>query len=266
MAFQSKVTHIVADTLLAELPLLFSGSLPAECNCCRILHCHSVAYERSNRFRGGDMQRRFRSLRLFVRLRRELIRSVFQLLFMLLVLLLIVAAFFYMFVVTAWIALDITQASGWAIGFGVFLYIQLWIFITDTVCDSIAGLYGIKLWSPYQWFASSPVEQSRRDIIVFFFVSYLLAIYGFALAYVAVSRYLVGSFNVQLDLIGGVYFSVATIATVGYGDIVAVSSLARLMVVSEILLGLAYGVFFFSIVASVLREKPANDSPTIPPS
>jgi Ion channel. len=59
----------------------------------------------------------------------------------------------------------------------------------------------------------------------------------------------------ELDLIGGIYFSVITIATVGFGDIVPVSSAARLMVVGEVLLGVAYAVFFFSIIAAFLREK-----------
>jgi hypothetical protein len=131
--------------------------------------------------------------------------------------------------------------------------------VTEAAMDAVSGLYGIKLrpwWRPELLPRREP-PRNRGALIGYFFLSYLIAIYGFALAYVAVSRYFVGSFNVgELDLIGGIYFSVTTIATVGFGDIVPVSSLARLMVVSEILLGLAYAVFFFSIIASFLREKP----------
>jgi hypothetical protein len=209
----------------------------------------------------------FRSLRRFIRRRRRLVKFVFLLVFLLgFLLFAAVAAFFYLFVMTASIALHITEASGWAIGFGAFLYIQLWLLVTDSAADAAAELYGIRVWSPFQWLIP-PSKQGRGALILFFFLSYVIAIYGFALAYVAVSRYFIGSFNVGgLDLIGGIYFSVATIGTVGFGDIVPVSSLARLMVVGEIFLGLAYGVFFFSIIACFLREKPVDNSPTIPPS
>ena len=50
------------------------------------------------------------------------------------------------------------------------------------------------------------------------------------------------------------YFSVVTIATVGYGDIVPVSAWARFMASAEILIGVAYGVFFFAVIAGFLRE------------
>lgn len=190
------------------------------------------------------------SLRQFMRRRRRIILAVFLPFGA-------VAAFFYLFVVTASIALYISEAPGWAIAFGVFLYIQLWMIVTDYATDALVGLYGIKKWSPLKSFLPPFRKQSRRSLLIFSFLSYVIAIYGFALAYVAVSRYFVGSFNVsELDLIGGIYFSVTTIATVGFGDIVPVSSLARLMVVSEMFMGLAYAVFFFSIIASFLREKP----------
>jgi hypothetical protein len=50
------------------------------------------------------------------------------------------------------------------------------------------------------------------------------------------------------------YFSVVTIATVDYGDIVPVSAWARFMASAEILIGVAYGVFFFAVIAGFLRE------------
>jgi hypothetical protein len=44
-------------------------------------------------------------------------------------------------------------------------------------------------------------------------------------------------------------------ATVGYGEIFAQTDWARALVSAEILLGVAYQVFFFSIVASFIRES-----------
>jgi hypothetical protein len=41
--------------------------------------------------------------------------------------------------------------------------------------------------------------------------------------------------------------SLITVATVGYGDIVPKSNAAKLLVMSEILIGIAHSVLFFSI-------------------
>jgi hypothetical protein len=51
------------------------------------------------------------------------------------------------------------------------------------------------------------------------------------------------------------YFSIVTMATVGYGEIYALTNWARAVVSCEILMGVAYQVFFFSIVASFVRES-----------
>ena len=88
------------------------------------------------------------------------------------------------------------------------------------------------------------------------FLSYAFTIYGFALAYLYVSHAKPQSFTTgKLDVLSSVYFSVTTIATVGYGDIAPATKLARLLVMVEIFFGLVYAIFFFSLIATFAREK-----------
>jgi hypothetical protein len=87
-------------------------------------------------------------------------------------------------------------------------------------------------------------------------VSYLLTIYAFALVYVSLNASNPSRFHGLTDLISSVYFSVVTIATVGYGDIIAQGRIARAFVTSEILVGVAYQVFFFSVIAGLIRRGP----------
>jgi len=85
---------------------------------------------------------------------------------------------------------------------------------------------------------------------------YLYFAYAFALADIVVSKINRTAFNVgELSLGAGIYFSITTIATVGYGDIVPVSATARLLAVSEILVGLLFAVLVFSALASYLRDE-----------
>lgn len=82
--------------------------------------------------------------------------------------------------------------------------------------------------------------------------SYLLVVFEFALVFTIISRLDTGAFNVgELDLPSAIYFSVTTIATVGFGDIAAVHPLVRLLVVGEIAVGLAYAAFVFATLAGV---------------
>lgn len=71
------------------------------------------------------------------------------------------------------------------------------------------------------------------------------------LAYGTFGSFLLGKdFQPKIhDLVTGLYFSIVTLATVGYGDIVPVTSETRLFVVSFIVLGLG---IFATIIASVI--------------
>jgi Ion channel len=98
-------------------------------------------------------------------------------------------------------------------------------------------------------------DLSWRGVVILVLVSYLLAIYGFALAYTFLSALKPNSFNVELDLFSASYFSLSAISTVGFGDIVPKTRLAQVLVMSEILVGLSYAIFAFSLIATVSRER-----------
>ena len=97
---------------------------------------------------------------------------------------------------------------------------------------------------------------SKFQTLGFVAFSYAMTIYLFAIVFRAICNFDKSAFNPTIDSLGtATYFSIVTIATVGYGDIVPTSGFARLMVSFEILGGLAYGVFFLSVIASFLREQ-----------
>ena len=86
-----------------------------------------------------------------------------------------------------------------------------------------------------------------------------IIMYGAALVAVLVfgiaGTYLLGQhggFNVKiLSLIDAAYFTVATMSTVGYGDIYPVSNVAKLFVIALIIVGIST---FFSIIVAVSGE------------
>jgi hypothetical protein len=61
-----------------------------------------------------------------------------------------------------------------------------------------------------------------------------------------------------MDLISAYYFSLTTIATVGYGDIRPFSSAAKIFVMGEIISGLLFAVLVFSILADFIRRGRAD--------
>lgn len=60
----------------------------------------------------------------------------------------------------------------------------------------------------------------------------------FACIYDAMSTLDLGAFTQPIDKVGGVYLSVTILATVGFGDITAVSNAARLVVTSQMVIDL----------------------------
>lgn len=96
---------------------------------------------------------------------------------------------------------------------------------------------------------------NKFQILYYVALSFGMTAYLFAVIFKAISNFDKLAFNPAIERIGTAgYFSIVTIATVGYGDIVPVSAWARFAACAEILVGLAYGVFFFSVIAGFLRE------------
>ena len=94
-------------------------------------------------------------------------------------------------------------------------------------------------------------------------LSYLVTCLSFAVIYALIFDRDAHAFNLParmpgLDLGGAIYFSIITITTTGYGDISPASGLARAAVCWEVLVGLMYQVFVFSLVASLVRGPAAR--------
>jgi hypothetical protein len=86
-----------------------------------------------------------------------------------------------------------------------------------------------------------------------------MTIYVFSVIFLVVSNYDASAFSPTIERLGtAAYFSIVTIATVGYGDIQPVNGWARFMASAEILIGVAYSVFFLSVIAGFLRERSAG--------
>jgi voltage-gated potassium channel Kch len=96
---------------------------------------------------------------------------------------------------------------------------------------------------------------NKFQILYYVALSYVMSAYLFSVIFKAISNLDETAFNPPIKALStAAYFSVVTIATVGYGDIVPVSAWARFMASAEILIGVAYGVFFFAVIAGFLRE------------
>ncbi len=78
---------------------------------------------------------------------------------------------------------------------------------------------------------------------------------GYGAAYRAMSEAEPYSFSEPLSAIDAVYFSLTTLTTTGYGDIVAHTEDARLLVASQLAGAFLFGILVVSVVASFLTRE-----------
>jgi hypothetical protein len=109
------------------------------------------------------------------------------------------------------------------------------------------------------------VRLSKARVLSYAAASYFLTIYAFAIAFTLVQQQAKvftpdkAAFGESLNsLVDALYFSIITIATVGYGDITPKTQVARILVSFEVLAGVGYSVFFFSIIAGFIRERDTS--------
>jgi len=101
------------------------------------------------------------------------------------------------------------------------------------------------------------------SMIIFAAVSYTAIIHLYAAAYLTILYFHPNAIDYGdqsykgMDVITAYYFSLITIATVGFGDIHPVDGVSKLVVMSEVMIGLFYSVFIFSILASLIRGRSA---------
>lgn len=95
---------------------------------------------------------------------------------------------------------------------------------------------------------------------------YLLVIVAFALAYQVQISLVPDSFiglSADLGISEELYFSVVTITTLGYGDILPVSGNARMLAATEAIFGqLFIAVLLAKLVATHISGTPGNDRPS----
>ena len=95
-------------------------------------------------------------------------------------------------------------------------------------------------------------------------IAVALFLFTYASCYLTLSRLDANSFSQRLDRVGSLYFTVTTFGTVGYGDIVAESHLARLLVSSQILLDVAFIAIVLRLIFGVSRRVLARHDETSP--
>ncbi len=95
----------------------------------------------------------------------------------------------------------------------------------------------------------------RRIIILYYLLILILVIFvGAVVTYTL--GHIPGNFNVQVNsFIEAIYFTVVTISTVGYGDIVPISSIARIFVIILITVGIGIFAFVLTSVSSDIMNK-----------
>jgi voltage-gated potassium channel len=109
-------------------------------------------------------------------------------------------------------------------------------------------------------------RSSRMLIPVFAFLTfYSLIVVIFAAVYRMLDRltsmpqFLVGGAPRELSFSDALYFSLVTLATVGYGDIVPASNLVRLLAGVEVVCGLVLLLFGFNeIIAHARRDHDSG--------
>jgi hypothetical protein len=87
----------------------------------------------------------------------------------------------------------------------------------------------------------------------------LIIVISFAAVFYSFSNLYPGTFSSKLTILDSLYFSLMTVATVGYGDIYPISNLAKLLVMSEILFGLLYILFVISVFLSIFIKRQSEE-------
>ncbi len=121
---------------------------------------------------------------------------------------------------------------------------------------AVIGMLSVTLWMVYQ---DGPVTAHRiRGAIA----AYLLISVLFAKAYALVNYLIPGAFNMSLSATPLVekgaqifnYYSIITLATVGYGDVTPVSPIARSLAMGEAIIGQLYPAILIARLVTLEME------------
>jgi Ion channel len=124
--------------------------------------------------------------------------------------------------------------------------------------SAISPIYGAHFFLVYLFTRG---RQDDVDSVVSVIQSAIFLIVFFAGFYFQLAARTDQAFNIPLDEWSAIYFSITTFATVGFGDIVPLSKWARISVSIEVLSGMFFSVFLFSILASYARDRSTRPNP-----
>lgn len=104
----------------------------------------------------------------------------------------------------------------------------------------------------------TPIIRAVRALVTALWIFVLV----FAITYLSVSRQHAGSFSEPLDKISALYFTVTVVATVGFGDIVPITDLARVITTGQMLLDLIFiATAGRLLVSTATRRLPHKGQP-----
>jgi Ion channel len=125
----------------------------------------------------------------------------------------------------------------------------IWFYLIWRIGRAIRGIYGAQ---SAQYLESTPIWRILLDVTA----GYMLAAFCFSVLYLYIVRVQgPGAFSGDLNLGEALYFSIVTMTTTGYGDILPKSGWAKFVVSLQILFGFLYNVLFFSIFAGFVGRK-----------
>ena len=125
------------------------------------------------------------------------------------------------------------------------------------------------LWKLIRFTLVAP--RVNLDVLCAGLAMYLLLGMAWAFGYVLVARFNPGAFTLpagnQMLSVTSFYFSFITLSTVGFGDIVPVSHVARMLAAAEAITGTLFmAVFIARLVALYTTQVPADDQFKTPPT
>lgn len=190
---------------------------------------------------------------------------------------LFVMGLFYLFVVPVIAILNYEKSQFFELGFGLFMLAQLIILNLELGYIVIKCFYQLDSDRDSLIFGRLPLSGDDNNVkvsnsksprvVVVCFLCYLMTIYVFAIGYMYISGFDHDAFNTgkPLGVLDSIYFSIVTATTVGFGEIHPTSIGAKLLVMSEIIIGLLYVVVMFSSISNFLKkEKVIADIPEAP--
>jgi hypothetical protein len=124
----------------------------------------------------------------------------------------------------------------------------IWLMTVIYACAALGHLYDLPLLKRL-------FPATREFALSGAIISVVGCCLSFALVFLLLSLTASAFDGKPLSAMSAFYFSIITLATVGYGDIMPKSDLARGFVAAEVICSMLYQIFILSIIAGLARDK-----------